>query len=105
VIDAIRQKSVLGEFELSEHAFQQSIVRKIRIHEMAEVIATAEIIESYPNDKYGPSFLLMGSTLAGRPLHLQVSTPVRPLLKIITAYQPDPTLWIDFRRRRTTDTP
>ncbi len=59
-----------------------------------------EIIEDYPDDKYGPSCLVLGFTVAGRPLHVQCSYPSRPLVKIITLYEPDSGLWIDFRERR-----
>jgi hypothetical protein len=62
----------------------------------------AEVIEQYPDDKFGPSCLILGYTKAGRPLHVQCSYPSRPLLKIITLYQPDPTLWIDYRVRQST---
>ena len=105
MIEEIRRKYIEVPAQFSEHAFQQCILRKIGQSEIAEAMTVAEIIENYPNDKYGPSFLLMGFTRSGRPLHLQVSTPLRPRLKIITAYQPDPALWIDFRYRRTTDNP
>jgi len=60
----------------------------------------SEIVEDYPDDKYGPSCLVLGFTNAGRPLHIQCSYPIRPLVKIITLYEPDPDLWIDFRVRR-----
>jgi hypothetical protein len=36
----------------------------------------------------------------GRALHVQVSCPSRPLLKIITLYEPDPGEWINLRIRR-----
>jgi hypothetical protein len=62
----------------------------------------AEVIEQYPDDKFGPSCLILGYTKAGRPLHVQCSYPSRPLLKIITIHQPDPTLWIDYRVRQST---
>ena len=68
--------------------------------EIREVLAVAEIIEDYPSDKYGPSCLLLGFNLAGRPIHLHVSYPSRPLLEIITLYEPDPALWADFRTRK-----
>ena len=60
----------------------------------------SEVIEEYPDDKYGPSCLILGYTKVGRPVHIQCSYPSRPLLKIITLYQPDPDLWIDFKVRR-----
>jgi Domain of unknown function (DUF4258) len=105
MIEEIRQRMIQGQFEFSLHATNQSIARKIPVSEIREMILTAEIIEAYPDDKYGPSLLLLGFTKAGRPLHLHLSTPARPLLKIITLYPPNPALWIDFRFRRTTDTP
>ncbi len=69
--------------------------------ELEEAIGgQSEIIEDYPEDKYGPSCLVLGFRKAGRPLHVQCSYPTRPLVKIITLYEPDPDLWIDFRVRR-----
>ena len=44
---------------------------------------------------------ILGFTQGGRPLHVQCSYPSRPLVKIITLYEPDPAQWIDFRVRRT----
>jgi len=59
-----------------------------------------EGVEDYPDDKYGPSCLILGFTRTGRPLHLQCSYPSRPLIKVITLYEPDPDLWVDFRIRK-----
>ena len=70
------------------------------VSEIHEAFATGEVIEDYPNDKYGPSCLVLGFTSERRPLHVQCSYPSRPLVKIITLYEPDPRLWIDYRKRR-----
>ena len=88
-----------GQFEFSRHATDQSIVRQIRVQEIREAINECEIIEDYPNDKYGPSCLILGFTRSRRPLHIQCSYPSRPLVKIITLYEPDPLRWIDFKLR------
>ena len=89
------------QYEFSKHAVDQSITRDISVAEMADAIANrSELIEDYPDDKYGPSCLILGYTEGGRPLHIQCSYPSRPLVKIITLYEPDPDLWIDFRVRR-----
>jgi hypothetical protein len=61
----------------------------------------SQVIEDYPEDKYGPTCLVLGFTLRGRPLHILCSAPSRPLVKIVTMYEPDSTLWSDFRTRRT----
>lgn len=99
MIEQIRRKIALGQFEFSQHAVDQSIIRHISAQEVRDAIAEAEIIEDYPNDKYGPSCLLLGFTQAGRPLHIMCSYPSRLLVKIITLYEPNPRLWIDLRLR------
>lgn len=95
----IRAKIRNGQFELSEHAVEQSGLRHISLQEVREVIEECEVIENYPNDKYGPSCLILGFTQSKRPLHIQCSYPSRPLVKIITLYEPDPLRWIDFKTR------
>jgi len=89
----IRRKIINGEFELSKHAVDQSILRNIRIKEIREMINNGEIIEDYPDDKYGASCLICGFTMVNRPLHLHCSYPSRPILKIITLYQPTEERW------------
>jgi Domain of unknown function (DUF4258) len=100
MIEEIRDKIATGQYEFSKHAVDQSILRHITVQEMGEAILSGEIIEDYPNDKYGPSCLIFGYTKAYRPLHIQCSYPFRPLIKIITLYQPLPDLWVDFRTRK-----
>ena len=101
LIQAIRDKIASGEFEFSQHALDQSIRRHISVQELREAFAVGEVIEDYPNDKYGPSCLILGFTAAGRPLHVQCSHASRPLIKVITLYEPDPTQWVDFKQRRS----
>jgi hypothetical protein len=87
-----------GKYKYTLHAVQRTTERHISRVELEEVIAKAEIIEEYPQDKYGPSCLLYGETLSGRVLHIQISLP--PLVKIITAYEPDTAEWIDYKVRK-----
>ena len=103
MIDEIHAKIASGLFEFSKHATDQSLLRRISVQELREAIDTGEIIEDYPNDKYGPSCLIFGLTTAHRPIHVQCSYPSRPLLKIITLYEPDADLWIDFKVRKPQD--
>ncbi len=100
----IRRKFAEEQFEFSKHAVDQSILRQIRVHEIREAIANGQVIEDYPEDKYGPSCLIFGSTQAQRPIHVQCSYPSRPLAKIITVYEPDPQQWNnDFTQRKRSD--
>jgi hypothetical protein len=101
LIEEIREKIEAEQFEFSRHAVDQSIIRRITVQEVRELFGDAEVIEDYPEDKYGPSCLILGKTSRGRPLHIQCSYPSRPLIKIITLYEPDSDLWVDFKKRRT----
>jgi len=101
MIEEICAKIAQGQFEYPQHAFDQSIIRHVSVSELREAFADCEIIEDYPDDKYGPSCLLHGYTVKQRPLHIQCSNSSRPLVKIITIYEPDAELWIDFKTRRT----
>ena len=102
LLDDIREKIAVRQYEFSRHAVDQTIIRGIRVSELEEAISSrSEVIEDYPEDKYGPSCLILGFTIAGRPLHVQCSYPARPLVKIVTVYEPDPALWIDLRTRKT----
>ena len=97
----IQQKISLNQFELTKHAVDQTVLRDITIAEIREaILRRSEVIEDYPEDKYGPSCLIYGLTASSRPLHILCSYPNRPLIKIITVYQPDEELWINFRIRK-----
>ncbi len=102
LLDEIRSKILGRQFEFSKHAVDQSIVRRISVAELEQAMTIdSEVIEDYPEDKYGPSCLVLGFTNGGRPLHLHCSYPNRPVLRIITVYEPDADRWIDFRIRKT----
>ncbi len=100
LIQGIREKVAAGTFEFSQHATDQSILRHISVQEIREAIAVGEGIEDYPSDEYGPSCLILGFSSAARPINVQCSYPSRPLIKVITLYEPDPALWIDHKQRR-----
>jgi hypothetical protein len=99
-IRQLRNQLARGEFDFSRHAFLRAVERDISDHEIREAGGRAEIIESYPDDKYSPSVLLLGFTGIGKPLHLQVSCAPSARARLITLYVPDPAMWEDFRRRR-----
>jgi hypothetical protein len=62
LLDEIRLKIDADEFEFSRHAVDQTIIRRISVREVREVFANGEVIEDYPEDKYGPSCLIFGTT-------------------------------------------
>ena len=96
----IRSQLASGAFEFSEHAFIRSVERNISEKEIREAGLTANVVEEYPDDKYGPSVLVFGITESGRPIHAQVSTTDTRLIRIITLYEPDPDEWLNATVRR-----
>ena len=70
MIAEIRRKVAEGLYEYSQHAMDQSILRHITVEELRDAIASGQIIEDYPDDKYGPSCLMLEFTRSSRPLHI-----------------------------------
>ena len=102
MIAAIQEKIRLRRYEFSRHAVDQSIQRDISVNEFEEaVLRVGEVIEDYPDDKYGPSCLILGYTASGRALHILCSYPSRPILKVITIYEPASSKWFEDRIRRS----
>ena len=62
LLEEICRKIASDRFEFSKHTVDHSILRSIRVQEIREAIATGQLIEDYPNDKYGPSCLISGLT-------------------------------------------
>lgn len=92
--EAIRDRGLF----FTDHAVRQMIKRAITDTEVQEAILKGEIIEEYPEDKYGSSCLIYGDTSQGRPLHVLCSAP--PRVRVITTYQPHPDKWVNHRHRR-----
>ena len=66
IIELVRRRT----YYWRQHAIQRGIERAIRDEEVVEALLNGEIIEEYPEDKYGPSYLVLGRTSAGRLLHV-----------------------------------
>jgi len=72
--------------------------RHISRQEIYDAMNSYEIIESYPEDKYLPSYLV----IAADKFHVLFATDVAgDNVRIVTAYRPDPDEWEPgFRKRR-----
>ncbi len=96
----LQQEFANQNYLFTSHASDRAAQRGILSHEIEEAITNGEIIEDYPDDKYGPSCLIMGETDSGRMLHIQVS--YAPGVKIITVYEPSSDEWeADMKTRKT----
>lgn len=74
--------------------------RNISDTEIRQAGYNAVVIETYVDDKYSPSVLLLGFTEDRSPLHIQVSLADTTLVRIVTIYPPEPDEWIDYTIRR-----
>lgn len=95
-LDAIRDEVQRGRLFFTRHAIQRMGQRGITPEDVEVTILHGEIIEEYPDDKYGPSCLIAAKLAVGW-IHVVV-TMKRPLW-LITAYFPDPKEWKDFKKR------
>lgn len=75
--------------------------RHISRGEIFDAVDTYTIIESYPDDKYLPSYLVL-ATPAGAAFHVLVAADVQDdNVRVVTAYHPSPEEWeLDLRTRR-----
>jgi len=56
ILDEVRNKIAGRRYELSKHAVDQCIIRDSSVREIEEAMTNrSEVIEDYPDDKYGPS--------------------------------------------------
>jgi len=87
----VQQEILIRRHRYSRHAIEQMSKRGISDLEVEQATLSGMVIERYPHDKYGPSFLLCGMTKAGRVLHVQwgLTLPV----KVVTTYEPHPLEW------------
>ena len=85
---------------MTQHAQQEMAEEEIMLGEVLQALANGQVLEDYPQHRRGACCLVGGWTQAGRPLHV-VCTTARPVLIIITAYEPKPPKWVTPTQRRT----
>ncbi len=88
-------------YRLTLHAEGERDADRISLVEIEEALLhnDPEMIEDYPDDPRGHSFLLLGFSGEGKPIHALCSIHEGTLV-IITIYRPDPNLWVDWKIRR-----
>lgn len=92
------------KYEFSLHAERERQADKITIAEGEESLQLCEIIEDYPDDPRGASFLVIGFT-SDRPIHASCALKTDPdEVFLITLYDPSRRReqWVDnYHRRRS----
>jgi len=82
------------------HVLNQMFKRDISLEDIKHILENGVVIKEYPNDKPYPSFLILGYR-EKRPLHIVYSSNEFGDKIVITAYQPDISLWEEnFDRKK-----
>jgi hypothetical protein len=94
-----------GDVLISDHGYDELDEDGILATEALDGIASAELVEDYPDRARGPSVLTLQFGADGRPIHVVWAVPAgqrRPAV-LVTAYRPDPALWDgEFKQRKKT---
>lgn len=94
----MRSQAAAGYVRVTQHAGEEMVAESISLSDTLEAISVGQLLENYPEHRRGPCCLLGGRTLAGRAVHV-VCTTARPMLVIITVYEPLPPKWVTPTQR------
>ncbi|MES0490984.1 MAG: DUF4258 domain-containing protein [Leptospirales bacterium] len=94
----VKQKISDGDYEISLHAEKERYEENILIKDIEECLNTLELLEDYPNDPRGHSFLILGYS-DKRPIHIVCGISKALNIRIITVYLPLNPKWLDERTR------
>lgn len=104
ILRRVQTLVLAGDLHVSDHGYDELDKDDILIDEILAGIATAIVVEEYPERFRGRRVLTLQHDASGRPIHIVWALPVnasRPAV-LVTAYRPDPELWdSDFRRRKS----
>ena len=101
MIEAMRSAFASGQVKWRLHALQRMLERNIGRADVAQVVATGEVIETYPVGKPFPACLI-GGRAGSRPIHAVIGWDAgAEMAYMITVYEPDLEHFeADFKTRR-----
>lgn len=97
--DRVRQRKILWTYHVNLRLAGRFISRE----SILAAVETYELVEAYPEDKYLPSYLVLGQHETER-FHVLFATDVPgDNVRVVTAYRPDPEEWEDDLKTRRPD--
>jgi uncharacterized protein DUF4258 len=92
----VRNRAIFWSYHVNMRLQGRSISRA----DILDSVDTYEIIESYPQDKYLPSFLVLARS-PNDEFHVLFATDVQDdNIRIVTAYRPDSAEWEEGLKTR-----
>ena len=102
-VQKIKRLVIQGKYAFSKHAERKRETDMIYTWELEDALKKCEIIEKYPDDPRGESFLVLGFS-GFKPIHVVCTIKSDPEeLLFITVYDPSkkPEMWTEnYRKRR-----
>lgn len=95
--DCVRGRRMLWTYHVNIRLEERFIPRE----NILAAVDTYELIEAYPDDKYLPSYLVLGQHAQDIFQVLFAVDVEGDNVRIVTSYRPDPDEWEEFRRRRS----
>jgi len=97
IINAYKKKILFTAHALNQMNLSDRMILR---EDVIETILDGHVIEEYPDDPRGKSYLMCSNIKTMRTIHV-VCAPKNEYLAIITAYVPAPDKWEkDLKRRR-----
>ena len=91
-IETLKEKIGQGKYIISFTHTEKLRQRRIKAEDIERAVETGMIIEDYPEDRRGPSCLILGF-VGKRPLHVVCGRLDAEEILVITAYEPDLAEW------------
>ena len=95
--DSVRRGRVLWTYHVNMRLAGRFIPREM----ILAAVASYELVEAYPEDKYLPSYLILGH--GPEAFHILFATDLEgDNVRVVTSYRPDPSEWqADLKARRS----
>lgn len=94
---------VKGEVKISSHGYDELTEDGLSVKEIMAGVKDGKVVENYPEYPKGPCVLVLQSDREMNPIHVVwgISKNTLSPAVLVTAYKPDPLIWMDdFMGRR-----